>query len=117
MYCRICDNEHELPDDAVEFGTAKRGAYVLYRFTNGTVHDLRPGNPAMNFRKGLHTRWHRNKKNPKCQYCFPLVEQTELLTEVLDVIADLPEPPQEIPLEPIAVEPNTVMAAAFRRLK
>jgi hypothetical protein len=74
MHCRICDKEHELPDDAVQFGTARRGAYVLYRFADGTVHDLRHGSPASNVRKGLHTRWHRNKKNPECQYCFAPVQ-------------------------------------------
>jgi hypothetical protein len=56
-----------------------------------------------------------------CKFCSPPeppVEQVELLQEVVEVLEAPPEPQPEIPLESIAaVEPNTAMAAAFRRSK
>jgi hypothetical protein len=47
----------------------------------------------------------------------PPVEQTELLTEVVSVLTELPEPQPEP--EPVAVEPEeptTAIAHAFRKL-
>jgi len=78
-----------------------------------------------NSAKAVHTRWHQTNKKAECIHCYPPpepeaspelpVEQTELLTEVLNVIEELPEPPPA----PVAVapepRPNTSMAAAFNR--
>jgi len=116
-----------VPDDAIKLTPGKRRT-ALYRFVDGRVHHLRLDMTRGNSAKAVHTRWHKAKTKPECIFCFPPpepeaspeppVEQTELLTEVVSVLAELPEPPSE----PVAVvvvpepRPNTSMAAAFDRL-
>jgi hypothetical protein len=39
--CRICEWEwDEIPSDAVRVGRG-RGTYVMYRFADGQIHDIR----------------------------------------------------------------------------
>jgi len=83
---------------------------------------MRPAESLSNLDKARHTRWHKTKPKAECQYCFPPSEpvaQSELLQEVVQVLEALPEPQPEIPLVPIAVEPEeptTAIAHAFRKL-
>lgn len=121
--CVTCDQKFDtVPDDAVQI-TPDQRRIISYRFINGTTRHLRHDATRGNAANCLHTRWHQNKKKPECIYCYPPpepeppVEHAELLTEVIDVLTELPEPQPEIPLEPIAeLEPNTAIATAFRRL-
>ncbi len=126
--CTTCDQKFEtVPDDAVKLTPGKRRT-TSFRFANGRVHHLRLDMTRGNAANAVHTRWHQMKKKPACIYCYPPVEpeaspeppveQTELLTEVVSVLAELPESQPEP--EPVAVapepRPNTSMAAAFNRL-
>ena len=93
MYrCRICDREFDtIPDTAVLLN--HRGRNRVYRFIDGTVHDLIHG-------RALHKRCHKTTKVDGCEFCFPPpkpepqpeppVEQTEL--EVVEVLTELPQP-------------------------
>ncbi len=123
--CTTCDQRFEtVPDDAVKLTPGKRRT-TSFRFVNGRVHHLRLDMTRGNSAKAVHTRWHQTNKKAECIHCYPPpepeaspelpVEQTELLTEVLNVIEELPEPPPA----PVAVapepRPNTSMAAAFNR--
>jgi hypothetical protein len=128
MYrCNICSATWEtIPDGAVEI--LSRNQSYVYRFVDGTVHDLRRVTPKRQQSQATHTRWHKTKTKPECVFCFsptepeaspdPPVEQTELLTEVMSVLAELPEPPSAPVAVAVAPEPrpNTSMAAAFHRL-
>jgi len=122
MYrCNICSATWgTIPDGAVEI--LSRNQSYVYRFVDGTVHDLRRVTPKRQQSQAMHTRWH---KTPRvgCEFCFPPPEpespvvQTELLQEAVQVEA-LPEPPPEPVVVVVAPEPrpNTSMAAAFHRL-
>ncbi len=125
LICTTCDQRFDsLPDDAVQI-TPGRRRINSYRFADGAVHHLRLDASRGNFAKGLHTRWHKTPR-PECIYCYPPVEeappelpveQTELLTEVVSVLAELPEPPPEpvVAVVPVA-QPTTAIAHAFRKL-
>ena len=122
--CTTCDQRFEtVPDDAVKLTPGKRRT-TSFRFANGRVHHLRLDMTRGNSAKAVHTRWHHTNKKAECIHCYPppepepSVEQTELLTEVVSILTELPEPPPEPVAVAVAPEPrpNTSMAAAFNRL-
>jgi hypothetical protein len=116
MYrCRICDREFEtIPDTA--FLLNHRGRNRVYRFMDGTVHDLIHG-------RALHKRCHKTMKVAGCEFCFPPSvpespkEETELLQSVAQVLAELPTTQPEIKPEPeIEIEESlTSMEFEFRK--
>jgi hypothetical protein len=86
--CRICDlRVQEIPKDAVLVVPSGRGRKSsLYRFADGSIHDL---------------RLKHNAEPPVAQPdpTPPPVEQPELLQEVVGILEQLPEPQQELPIE------------------
>jgi hypothetical protein len=82
LFCRICKNRMELPTDAVFISSSYRSPYKMYRFWDGSIHDLIPAasvdRKASSFRgtgsngNGLHLRWHVNRgiKKEGCSFCF-----------------------------------------------
>jgi hypothetical protein len=112
MICTICGQQFaEIPEEAVQLAPGGR----IYRFADGTVHNLRRLRSA----EQKHNRWHKMSKKIGCEFCFPQepehsppVEQTEVELPQPEV---KPIPPEVEPeLEP---EPQTTMAMAFQRIK
>ncbi|SRR6266446_2359904 len=115
MICTICGQRFaEIPEEAVQLTPGGR----VYRFPDGTVHNLRRVRSA----EQKHNRWHKTRKSG-CEFCFPPqrpqpVEQPELLNEVLDELPQPEEvPPSEVEPEDLEPESQTSMALAFQRIK
>ena len=71
--CTTCDEKFEtVPDGAVQITFSNRRVNS-YRFADGSVHFLRNCGRGSSTR-GLHNRWHQNKKKPECVFCFPPLE-------------------------------------------
>jgi hypothetical protein len=108
--CRICGERWEtIADDATELSHSsyRRHSY-LYRFADGTIHDL-----------------HKIKSKPSevTVQPEPPVEQTGLLQTVVSVLESLPvpEPQSEIIMDPKIEDESdsesvTTMGAAFKRI-
>jgi hypothetical protein len=96
MFCRICNQTHEVPDDAIQIGRGRRGQYSMLQF-DGKTHDVRVVfDKHRVFSTGRHIRWHVNRKIKKlgCSLCFPekLVPLSPSLQEELsEVILEIME--------------------------
>ena len=82
FFCRICKSEMELPADAVFVNRPRGSHYALYRFADGSFHDLTRQSTLLKASSGLqkissrgvglHRRWHvkRGIKKEGCPHCF-----------------------------------------------
>ena len=103
--CAICGREFDaVPDDAVRLTRSKSKTNV-FRFPDGSIHAL------------------RKIRSPKSESVPPPLEppkeDTELLKAVVEVLAELPNPPLQLQTEQEIAEDEslTPMALAFRRSK
>ncbi len=122
MYrCRICDREFDtIPDTAVLLN--HRGRNRVYRFMDGTIHDLIHG-------RALHKRCHKTTKVDGCEFCFPPPKQAEKLPDPEQPVVEQSrevQVPEKLPeiiigeVKPEVVaefepELTTALAIAFRR--
>src|SRR5690349_4192629 len=103
--CTTCDRQFEaIPEDAVRLTRTKARTNV-FRFPDGSIHALRKIRP-------------KSESVPPFQPKTP-VEQSELLLEIVQLLAELPKPQPEIKAEPeIEIEDESSMTSmefAFRR--
>jgi len=97
MICSICDEQLEIPDDAVMLSG---GQNPVYRFPDGRIHSFSKQNLQSEARKMVgHNRHYRTKPNPKCRFCNPpQVEAPEV--EIPQVkTPEIPEVPVKSELE------------------
>ncbi len=75
--CKICSQSFDtIPTDAIPIGERRQHGYRLWKFSNGSLHDLREVTPSLVGRKGAHTRFHTNRgiKKDECRYCLEDLE-------------------------------------------
>jgi len=125
--CVTCEQEfpNGVPDGAVQL-TSERHRVSSYRFTDGTVHNLR----QLKVSAKQHQHLHRMAKKVGCEFCFPppkpephpepVVEQTQVQPPVPEpqiMVEEKPEVMAEIDPEPEnELTAITSLAAAFRRV-
>ena len=127
--CRLCSKQFDtIPDNGTPIGRKRRGGQ-LWRI-DGQVHDLKLDRVRIPRRHGC-TRWHKQRGivGPNCNFCQmdaapkPEITPTEVILEIAKGVLQAQSTPQsELPKpEPVMAEPEhqpepeTTMAAAFKR--